>query len=774
MAETVPSLVRSAIRVRGLVQGVGFRPTVWRLANEEGITGFVRNDAAGVAIEATGSAVALERFYQRLQDEAPPLARIESVDVQQLASLPSPPLSFAILASEEGVVATGIVADAATCPACLAECFDRDDRRHGYAFTNCTHCGPRLSIVEAIPYDRATTTMAPFEMCADCAAEYADPADRRFHAQPNACPVCGPRVWLEEANGARAVEDALDVCAQMIADGKIVAVKGIGGFHLACDATNADVVDELRRRKARDDKPLALMVQDVKMARSLAIVGDREGELLGGAVAPIVLLERQPGVELAPGVAPGQGRIGVMLPYTPLHHLLLTKLARPLVMTSGNLSNEPQCVSNDDARWRLAGIADGWLMHDREIANRLDDSVVRSDAHGPTILRRARGFAPEPLRLADGFVDAPAILALGGELKATFAMLRSGTATPSQHLGDLEEPATCADYRKTLDLYRDIFEFVPEAIAIDKHPDYASSGWGTALAAELGVPVHRVQHHHAHLASVLAENGVAPDCTNVLGIILDGTGLGDDGTIWGAEFLLGGYRAYQRVGHFAPVGLAGGAAAVREPWRNTFAHLHKTGVRAESVFAHPILGWLNDKPVATLEKMLAQGLNTPLASSAGRLFDAVAGGIGVCRERQTYEGQAAMELEALATPEMVKPVAYPFSVGDGAVAIVDFAPMWPALLSDLEKDCAPGVIAARFHATVIDAVTATVEALAERRAVEAVALSGGVFQNRLLLDGVGGALEARGYRVLRHRRVPANDGGLSLGQAAVVAAQTIR
>jgi hydrogenase maturation protein HypF len=760
-----------SIRVTGLVQGVGFRPTVWRLANEEGLSGFVLNDGCGVIIEATGPRAAIERFCQRISTQAPPLARIERIEATRLARPATTSGAFIIRASIEGAITTGIVPDWATCPACLAECFDTSDRRHGYAFTNCTHCGPRLSIVEGLPYDRRTTTMAPFVMCPSCQREYDDPADRRFHAQPNACPECGPRLWLEDHAGPIDEQGHLRAAAGLLLREEIIAIKGIGGFHLACDATSKAAVGTLRVRKARDAKPLAIMVRDLAMAGSLADFSRDEADLLSSGAAPIVLVSLRQDAALAPQVAPGQSRIGIMLPYTPLHHLLLKDVDRPLVMTSGNRSSEPQCITNDDARSRLAPIADAWLLHDREIANRLDDSVLRIDAHGPTILRRARGFAPAPIPLAAGFSTAPDALAFGGELKATFCFTRAGSATLSQHLGDLEEPSTLDDYRRTMELFRRLYAIAPRVIAIDKHPDYASTAFGAALAKELRIPTVGVQHHHAHLAAVMAENGIDPDAGDVLGIILDGTGLGDDGTIWGGEFLLGGYRSFDRVGHLEPVALAGGAAAIREPWRNTYAHLRAAGMAQAGDFDHrwPVLNWLRDKPLATMDRMLAKGINTPLASSAGRLFDAVAGMLDVCRERQHYEGQAGMLLESIAEPHMANARPYPVRIGETSAAVLSFAPMWPELVRDMESGAHPGHISARFHRTLIAALVDCSARIASLHDIGSVALSGGVFQNRILLDGVGGELERAGLRVLRHQRVPANDGGLSLGQAAIAA-----
>lgn len=772
MPASVRELESRRIRVSGLVQGVGFRPNVWRLANEEGLSGFVLNDGRGVSIEATGLREALDRFCRRLSAEAPPLAKITLIEISSLDLQVDGDGSFVIRASREGDIATGIVPDWATCPACRAECFDRGNRRHGYAFTNCTHCGPRLSIVEGIPYDRQSTTMAPFIMCPDCQREYDDPANRRFHAQPNACAACGPQLWLEDRHGQRSVDEPIEAVASLLRRGQIVAVKGLGGFHLACDATCEKAVRTLRERKVRGSKPLAVMVRDVAMARVIADPKRDEEDVLCSGAAPIVLVACKQNSGLASGVAPGHARVGIMLPYTPLHHLLLAAAGRPIVMTSGNRSSEPQCISNDDARSRLAGIADAFLMHDRDIASRIDDSVVRFDRHGPSILRRARGFAPAPLALAEEFASAPDVLACGGELKSTFCFARAGAATLSQHLGDLEEPQTCLDFRKTLELYRRLHAFEPQVIAIDKHPDYATSAWGAALARSLRVPLVRVQHHHAHLAAVLAENGFEIGAQNVLGIILDGTGLGEDGTIWGGEFLLGGYRSFRRVGHFEAVGLAGGAAAVREPWRNTYAHLKSAGLaEAGRVDCNiPALGWLRDKPAAMIDQMLAKRVNAPLASSAGRLFDAVSGLLGICRDRQSYEGEAAMLFEALATPHMANAGSYPFQIGAGATAVVSFVPMWPSLLYDLEKGADAGLIAARFHRTLIAALSQTTQCLARSYPISAIALSGGVFQNRILLDGVGAELERLSFHVLRHRKVPANDGGLSLGQAAIAMA----
>lgn len=761
------------IRMSGIVQGVGFRPTVWRLATEEGLSGHVLNDACGVEIEVSGPLPAIERFVERLRSEPPPLARIDHVAIEAVTLVGSPD-GFRIVDSRGGPITTGIVADAATCPACLAEVVDPADRRHGYAFTNCTHCGPRLSIVRAIPYDRGNTAMDVFAMCAKCRREYDDPADRRFHAEPNACPVCGPRLWLEAADGALLEGDAITLAAGRLAEAGLLALKGLGGFHLACDAANEIAVRNLRQRKGRPTKPLALMVADLAMAETIAHVGEQERTLLSSPVAPIVLLRRRDGARLAEAVAPGQTRIGVMLAYTPLHHLLLRAVGRPLVMTSGNRSEEPQAINNAEARARLASIADAFLMHDRDILNRLDDSVVRNDAHGPSILRRARGLAPASIRMPEVFLGAPPVLAIGGDLKSAFCLLRDGAATLSQHMGDLSDACTFDEFEQALDLYSRLFGFRPARIAVDQHPGYLSTRLGRAIAERLGLALVPVQHHHAHLAAVLAENGHAPDGGNVLGIVMDGTGLGSDGTIWGGEMLLGGYRGFERVGHFEPVPLIGGDRAAREPWRNALAYLRAAYAMDEiaELARRPDLAWIGTKPLNTIEHMIERGFNTPLTSSAGRLFDAVAALAGVCRERLSFEGEAGLALEVLAEPFMgVEPAdcGYPVAIGLGDPIVLSFRPMFASIVADLGTGVPAGVIAARFHAGLIAALAEAAGRIARNRGVGTVALSGGVFQNRLLLDGLGAALGAHGLRVLRHTEVPANDGGLSIGQAAIAA-----
>lgn len=752
------------------MQGVGFRPHVWRLANEAGLVGHVLNDGAGVDIEAWGEAEVLDDFLVRLETETPPLARIDRIAWEPLGGPPQRD-GFHIAESLGGDIVTGVVPDAATCPDCLAEILDPADRRFGYAFTNCTHCGPRLSIVRAIPYDRANTAMAPFAMCEACEGEYGNPADRRFHAQPNACPVCGPRLWLEDESGPVVCADPLAEVAARLKAGVIVAIKGIGGFHLACDAVDEETVAKLRQRKHRAAKPFAVMVRDVAQARRFCAIGAEEEALLTSAAAPIVLLSHA-GEGLAPGIAPGLDQTGIMLPYAPLHHLLMRAVDRPLVMTSGNRADEPQATGNDEAKERLSGIAGLWLMHDRDIVNRLDDSVMRADALGPQVLRRARGMAPEPRVLAGAFGSAPPVLAMGGELKSTFCLLKEGQAVVSQHMGDLEDAATHVDYRKTLALYRDIFRFDPAVIAVDAHPDYLSTRWGKALAEDTGAQLVSVQHHHAHLASCLAEHGIAPGEEQCVGIILDGLGRGADGTIWGGEILVGGYGGFERAGHFVPVALPGGAQAMREPWRNVVAQLSAAfGEEWKARIAGTGLdALLEGKPVGIVEQMIARSVNAPLSSSAGRLFDAVAAALGICFDRQHYEGQAAMEMEALAAPHPGEARAYPVDiVSTGDARVLSWAPLWEALLEDLKKGVERGAIAARFHLGLAAALSEAAAAVAADAGLQRVVLSGGVMQNRILLETLYRQLRAIGLDVLVQSRVPANDGGLSLGQAVVAA-----
>jgi hydrogenase maturation protein HypF len=777
------------IRVRGVVQGVGFRPMVFRLATDMGLSGEVLNDCEGVLIRIRGDFDAAERLVAAIRTECPPLARVDSVDLVTADAMPDAQ-GFSIKKSLSGLMRTQVVPDAAACPECLAEIRDPFARRFRYPFTNCTHCGPRLSILREAPYDRERTTMADFAMCAACRAEYENPLDRRFHAQPIACHACGPRVLLERIGGG-AVEpsafsmlDEVDAVAGLLLKGHIVAVKGIGGYHLACDATNAEAVTRLRARKRRYAKAFALMARDVEIIKRHAHVSPAEEAALRAPSAPIVLLEAREGESLPEAVAPGLATLGFMLPYTPLHHLMFRRLDRPIVMTSGNLSDEPQVTEDSEARERLVGIADFLLTHDRAIAVRLDDSVSRFAGGKARLLRRARGFAPGSLQIPEGLRDQADILAMGGELKSTFCLLKGKDAILSPHIGDLEDALGLKDYEQILGLFTDLFGHRPRAIAVDLHADYLATGLGRRLSREQGVPLVEVQHHHAHVASCLAENGIALSAAPVLGIALDGLGLGDDGTIWGGEFLLADYQGYRRVGTFKPVALPGGARAMREPWRNTLAH-----ILAEMGWASfamnfrdlPLYEFLKAKPVETIGSMIRQGVNAPLASSCGRLFDAVAAAIGLCRDEIFHEGEAAMRLEALidaATLDRIsEDLAYPFALpllkGSGLPYIEPVA-MWQALLGDLYEKTSPTIIAARFHKGLARAVAAMANKVTrdgDTKITRRVALSGGVFQNRWLLEELTLRLEGDGFEVLTQAKVPANDGGLSLGQAVIAAAR---
>ncbi len=745
------------VRVRGLVQGVGFRPMIWRLACEHGLRGWVGNDGEGVTAHVCGAEAEIGAFVAEIALEAPPLARIEGIERAPAGLLPEGE-GFRIAQSGSGGMHTAVSPDASTCAECLCEISDPAARRYGYPFTNCTHCGPRLSIIERMPYDRGATTMRAFAMCADCRAEYEDPSNRRFHAQPIACSACGPRLSEPIAEAAR-----------LLLNGRIVGVKGLGGIQIACDAGDAEAVARLRRLKRRGGKPFALMARDLAMMRRYCHVAPQEAAALRSSAAPILLLDRRPDQALAPGVAPGLATLGCMLPNTPLHHLLLAGIDRPIVLTSGNVAGEPQCIDNDDAEVRLRGIVDHFLLHDRDIACRVDDSVARLTGGAVRMLRRARGEAPAPIKLPPGFAAAVPVLAMGSEAKNTFCLLRPGEAILSHHIGDLEDRRTLADYERAIEQYLQLFEHVPEVIAVDRHPEYLATKLGHART---DTKLVEVQHHHAHIAACMAEN-LVPLGTTVLGIALDGLGFGDDGTLWGGEFLLADYRGYRRLARLKPVAMPGGAKAIAEPWRNTYAHI--VAAMGWEAFAARYRGtelyrFLADKPLRVLDGMIARGVNAPLASSCGRLFDAVAAAAGICRDFVHYEGQAAAEFEALAAGAG----AYEFGLDAGSGMLqIEPRPMWHALLDDVAAGTPAPLLCARFHAGLASVIERTVVALRQRGSVQAVALSGGVFQNRSLFEAVVSRLESRGLTVLTHRLAPANDGGLSLGQAAVAAAQSL-
>ena len=769
------------IRVRGRVQGVGFRPKIWHIARELGLAGEVLNDSDGVLLRVGGDRARLAAFLDGIESDLPPLARVDSIETRSYSG----PLTseFRITESSSSRARTQIAPDAAICAACRSELGDRNDRHYRYPFTSCTHCGPRLSIVTAIPYDRAATTMAPFELCPDCRSEYDNPRDRRFHAEAIACPWCGPIARLialrAAASDGHPACDDVERAANLIRDGEVLAIKGIGGYHLACDAANVATLAQLRQLKRRPAKPFALMARDLDVIRQYCSVSPDEERQLTGAQAPIVLLRAGGPRHLPGGVAPGLDTLGFMLPTTPLHLLLLQEMDAPLVMTSGNVSGAPPIIDDGQAGEQLAGIARYALAHDRRIANRVDDSVVRVMDGKSRVLRRARGFAPSPIKLPAGFEAAPELVALGGELKATFCLLKDGQAILSQHQGDLENAATFSDYQKNLALYRQIFAHSPAALVIDRHPEYLSSKLARVESRTHGLPLLEVQHHHAHVAACLAENGYPLDAPPVLGIVLDGLGFGDDGTIWGGEFLLADYRDYRRLARLKPVAMPGGVQAIRQPWRNLYAHLTEAIGWAELTAKFSGLDLyeqLHGKRRVILDAMIAKHLNSPLASSCGRLFDAVAAALGVCSEQQVYEGEAAIRLEALAASAALPAgdVGYPFSVScpPDALMELDPTPMWTALLCDLMRDIPPSVAALRFHRGLSTVLVEVAQQLAHRGTprFETVALSGGCFQNRILFESVAAQLRHLGLVVLTHAQAPANDGGLSLGQAAIAAA----
>ncbi|MFQ3660884.1 MAG: carbamoyltransferase HypF [Chloroflexaceae bacterium] len=759
-------ILRWRVLVRGIVQGVGFRPFVFGLAHRLGLTGFVRNDSTGVTIEIEGPLAGLERFVAALRDEAPPLARIETLERAVL--LPRGDSSFAIVASAATTTRRTLIApDCATCPDCLRELRDPTDRRYGYPFINCTNCGPRFTIVLDIPYDRDRTTMRQFVLCPACRAEYENPLDRRFHAQPNACPVCGPRLQWEELAGSwpGAGLPPLEAAAAALAAGAIVAVKGLGGYHLACDALHPGAVTRLRQRKQREAKPFALMAPDLATVRRLCALSPAEEALLLSPRRPIVLLDRLPSAPVAPDVAPGHATLGLMLPYTPLHTLLLDAFAARrdpehpavLVLTSGNLSDEPIAYRDDDARARLGAIADAILSHNRPIHIRCDDSVTRVVAGGEQPLRRSRGYVPEPLRL-DLAAPRP-ILAVGGHQKNTFCLFREREAVLSHHIGDLENLETLTSFREGIAHFERLFDIAPEVVAYDLHPEYLATREALALPIDIKIGV---QHHHAHIASVLAEHGREGP---VIGIAADGTGFGPDRAIWGGEVLLATLAEFTRLGHLAYVPLPGGDAAVRQPWRMALAYLwHAYGPDLATL---DFLQSLDPVRAGLIIRMIERGLNSPPTSSMGRLFDAAAALVGLHSD-VAYEGQAAIALEHIAEPAER---GYPFSIVLEVPFRLDMRPAIRALVEDVRSGVGVGVIAGRFHATVATSLAAACRLARERTGLEVVALSGGVFQNRLLLERLLPRLAADGFETLINRRVPPNDGGLALGQAAVAAAR---
>jgi hydrogenase maturation protein HypF len=754
---------RWRIAVSGIVQGVGFRPFVYAEAQRLGLSGFVHNDEAGVTIEAEGDPAQLAQLLEALRAKAPPLARVDSV-VYAAAALQHSAAFVIEQSASVGERHALVAPDVSSCDDCLRELFDPGDRRFRYPFINCTNCGPRFTIVADLPYDRPLTTMRGFQMCAACQAEYDDPHARRFHAQPNACPVCGPQLrWQQgEASGDGALRAAVDaLCAD-----QIVAVKGVGGYHLACAVRSATAVAALRRRKRRAARPFALMVADLATARQLCHVSDAEAALLASPRRPIVLLAQRKEAAIAAEVAPGVASLGLMLPYAPLHYVLLHDFAARrrsepavLLFTSGNLSDEPIAFADDEAHTRLAPLADAVLSHSRPIQTRCDDSVAQVGAGGPVLLRRSRGYAPEPIALS---FDCPApLLAVGGHQKNTFCLASGRRAFVSHHVGDLENLETLLAFRSGIAHFQRLFELTPQAVAYDLHPDYLATQ--EALASQLQ-PKIGVQHHHAHIASVLAEHGLDGP---VIGVAADGSGYGLDGAVWGGEIFIADRRAATRFAHIAYLPLPGVAQAVREPWRMAAVALQRAFGEQFLDLDIPFTRRLDRKRWHLLAQMIARGLNAPPSSSLGRLFDAVAALIGL-RDVALYEGQAAAELEAIASDDAL---VYPLEITPGQPAIIETAPLVRAVVADLQAAVPPALIAGRFHGSIAIALTRVCTLARATSGLNVVALSGGVFQNRRLLELLWSQLQADGFQVYTNRQVPPNDGGLSLGQVAVAAAR---
>ncbi|WP_114194421.1 carbamoyltransferase HypF [Edaphovirga cremea] len=749
------------LRIKGKVQGVGFRPFVWQLAHRLGLLGDVSNDGAGVDIHLWQTPdVAI--FLEQLHADCPPLAQIDSVETSPF-NWPEPPQDFTIVHSGHGQMDTQVVPDAATCDACLRELNAADNRRYHYPFINCTHCGPRFSVIHSMPYDRPYTSMRDFPLCPQCLAEYQDPGDRRFHAQPNACADCGPHVWLCDRHGDELAsgEAAMQQTERALLAGEIVAIKGIGGFHLACDATNLTAVQRLRQRKHRRDKPLAVMVPDVEWLQRCVSKPNLSAliSLLKSPAAPIVLVPLRESSPLCSAIAPGLSEIGVMLPANPLQHLLMQRVARPLVMTSGNASGKPPALSNAQALDQLQPIADLWLMHNRDIVQRADDSLVRFTPQGAEMLRRARGYVPDALGLPPGFAQQPSILALGADLKNTFCLLRDNHAVLSQHLGDLDDLDIQRQQAQLLALFRSLYDFTPQQLVVDAHPGYVSHQMGHALAAQWAIPCVAVFHHHAHIVSCLAERQWPRNAGPVIGLALDGLGYGSDGRLWGGECLLVDYARCQHLGGLPAVALPGGDLASQQPWRNLLAHLLRFVPDWASLpEAHAI-----PRPQAeVLARAISRGINAPLASSAGRLFDAVAAALNISPDHVGWEGGAACQLEALAQQSRphTPPVTMPL-LGDE----LDLATFWREWLGYRAE---PAERAYAFHYALAQGFTVLARRAAQQFGVNTIVLSGGVMHNVLLRQLLTEQLQ--GLQVLQHVNLPAGDGGIALGQALIAAA----
>ncbi len=754
------------IVVQGIVQGVGFRPFIYSLAIRESLKGKVLNTPEGVLIDAEGDQKSIERLLGAIEANPPTLSRIESISCKALPDLAHYQDFRIVESNDDGDKFVPISPDVATCTDCLKELLDPQNRRFRYPFINCTNCGPRFTIIEDIPYDRNRTTMRDFEMCEDCRGEYENPLDRRFHAEPTACPTCGPRLFLTDESGAEVAldrvpaEDNVECARQLLLSGKIIAIKGIGGFHLTCDALNLDSVERLRRRKYREDKPFALMANSVEIVGEYCFVSEEEKNLLTSERRPIVLLEKKTGAAVPEVVAPRMKTLGFMLPYAPLHHLLLEDLGRPLVFTSGNISDEPICYEDEDARKRLSGITDYFLLHDRRIHMRADDSVTRAFEGREMLLRRSRGYAPAPVRTSSKFERQ--ILACGAELKNTFCLTRDNYAFISHHIGDLENLETLRSFEQGIEHFKRLFHLSPNAVAYDLHPEYLSTKYAHALDERL-IRVG-VQHHHAHVASCMADNLLEGE---VIGVAMDGLGFGADARMWGGEFFVADFGDAERIAHLDYIPMPGGVQAIREPWRIAAVYLERALGENFMDSALPFVQGMDARKWATLRSMVATGTNSPQTSSMGRLFDAVSSLLSL-RHVVNYEGQAAIELETIADPGCAQ--RYEFEVG-GNGSIIKADSVIGKVVEDILAGMPPQIVSAKFHHGVAHLIAAMARRIKDERHLDRVVLSGGVFQNMFLLGRACRILKSEGFKVFTHNRVPTNDGGISLGQAVVANAR---
>jgi hydrogenase maturation protein HypF len=746
---------RAEIGITGIVQGIGFRPFIYNLAQKHLIRGWVLNNEKGVFIDAESEDGNLKRFIQDIPKLAPPLAKIESFDVRYIEPLGY--TTFEIRKSEEAEEKFVLISpDVATCDQCLSELFSTQNFRYRYPFINCTLCGPRFTIIKDIPYDRHKTTMAPFKMCPVCQKEYEDPADRRFHAQPNACSACGPSLCLKNREGKEVPGDPMEETLNLLSKGRIVAIKGLGGFHLACDAKNQEAVSLLRSRKFREDKPFAVMCRNIEEVKEHCEVNEEEEKLLLSVERPIVILRRRGNYPIAHAVAPYQDTLGVMLPYSPLHHLLLNGPLKTLVMTSGNVSDEPISYTNEEAFHRLSKIADYFLLHNREIHMRCDDSVTRIFEGKPYILRRSRGYVPFPIKLP---FPLEMILACGGELKNTFCLTRGQYAFMSHHIGDLENLETLTSFGEGIEHFKKLFYIEPKAVAYDLHPDYLSTQYALSIQ---DIPKVEVQHHHAHIVSAMAENGIEGD---VIGVALDGTGFGLDGTIWGGEFIKANLRGFDRLAHMKKVPMPGGTMAIKEPWRMAMVYLSEAFGDEATSLRIDLMKRIDFQKWEILKRMIEKKINTPWTSSMGRLFDAISSLLSI-RDEVHYEGQAAIELEMIADPEVRG--QYPFHIHqEERPMVINTIEIIRGVVHDLVKNVSASKISGKFHRTVASLIVNTCEVIRAEEGLNRVVLSGGVFQNILLLSFVKKGLKESGFEVYTHHLVPTNDGGISLGQAVI-------